>query len=420
MDKRIQKLFVTSWIIYFISYIGRLNYAASMLEIGITEGYSKSQLGAVVTALFISYGIGQLISGFLGDRFSPKPLVTIGLCISALCNLCIFGSTAYWQLLAIWFVNGFAMSLLWSPILKVFTLYMPKDYLHQCCFKIQSSVALGTCCTYVLASTLLMRFSWRMIFLVASILLAFACILWNRLLTDLEAHVTPIQYEPVSKSTTTQTALQVDFKEVFLRSGLPCMMIAILMMGILKDGIMTWIPQMITDTFAVNSSFSILLSAILPLVNLIGIWGAKKLHEKSQQNDIKTSGILYVLSLASLILLTTFGTKQLIVCLFLFAIVTSSMLGINTILVSVLPTYFAPYNKVSTVAGILNSTMYLGSALCGYGLGRFTDSFGWTQTLWLLVGFAALGFVTCLLPSSPWRRFKHTNRLNQSLEKGAA
>ncbi|MGL4735822.1 MAG: MFS transporter [Cellulosilyticaceae bacterium] len=411
MDKRIQKLFVTSWVIYFISYIGRLNYAASMLEIGITEGYSKSQLGAVVTALFISYGIGQLISGFLGDRFSPKPLVTIGLCVSAICNLFIFSSNAYWQLLAVWFVNGFAMSLLWSPILKVFTLYMPKDYLHQCCFKIQSSVALGTCCTYVLASTLLIRFNWRMIFLVASILLICACILWNRLLADLEAHVTPIQYEPVTpeESAARAATLTVDFKEVFLKSGLPCMLIAILMMGILKDGIMTWIPQMITDTFAVNSSFSILLSALLPLVNLIGIWAAKRLYERNGQNDIKTSAVLYVASLISLILLTTFGTKQLIMCLILFAIVTSSMLGINTILVSVLPTYFAPYNKVSTVAGILNSTMYLGSALCGYGLGRFTDSFGWTQTLWLLVGFAALGLLTCLLPTKPWRAFKKSH-----------
>lgn len=379
-----------------------------MLEIGITEGYSKSQLGAVVTALFISYGVGQLISGFLGDRFSPKPLVTIGLCVSALCNLCIFTSNAYWQLLAVWFVNGFSMSLLWSPILKVFTLYMPKDYLRQCCFKIQSSVALGTCCTYVLASVLLVRFNWRLIFLIASILLACACILWNRLLSDLQKHVTPVQYEPVTpaESEARQAAMIIDFKQVLLKSGLPCMLIAILMMGILKDGIMTWIPQLITDSFAVTSSFSIFLSALLPLVNLIGIWGAKKIHEASQQDDIKTSAILYLLSLSSLVLLATFGTKQLVLCLILFAVVTSSMLGINTILVSVLPTYFAPFNKVSTVAGILNSTMYLGSALCGYGLGKFTDSFGWTQTLWLLVFFAALGLVTCLLPTKPWKKFK--------------
>ncbi|MGL4346320.1 MAG: MFS transporter [Cellulosilyticaceae bacterium] len=402
MDKRIQKLFVTCWVIYFISYIGRLNYAASMLEIGLSEGYNKSQLGGIVTALFISYGIGQLISGFLGDKLSPRPMVTTGLCLAALCNLFVFCSHTYWQLLLLWFINGFAMSLLWSPMIKVFTLYMPPDYLRQCCFRIQSSVALGTCSTYILCSLLLSQWSWRIIFLVASILLMIACVLWNLTLSDVLKNCTPISIV----TSTQQNIVTSSIKQLILRSGLPFICIAVLTMGVLKDGIMTWIPQLITDTFSVNSSFSILLSAILPLVNLLGIWGAKKLHERTHQDEIKTSAILYILSLVSLILLVTYGTKNLIACLLFFAIVTSCMLGINTILVSVLPTYFAPYNKVSTVAGIANATMYLGSALCGYGLGTFTESYGWPQTLCLLVLICFVGLLTCLMPFKIWQRFK--------------
>lgn len=409
-QKMLTKLFAISWIVYFISYIGRLNYAASMIEIGKSEGYTTIQLGMVVTALFISYGIGQLISGLIGDYYSPRLLVGLGLIGCAICNVLVFLSSTYWQIVVIWAFNGFALSLIWPPIVKLYSKYMPKDYLHKCCFNIQTSVALGTFFTYILCSGLLTIWNWRTIFLFTAVLLVGAAFFWNKVIKEIEVYAD--QYgeaeEIVVEGTkeNKETGEQTTFLKLMITSGLMVILVAVLIMGFLKDGIMTWVPQYITDTFGANSYFSIFLTALLPLVNLSGLYVMKYINSKNENDDLKTTAIFYVVSMISLILLVLVGGKSMYLSVFFFAIVTSCMLGINTILVSILPTYFIKYNKTSFVAGLTNCITYLGSALCGYGLGALVEGYGWNATSLVLVGICIIGIVACIIARPMWQKFK--------------
>lgn len=85
-------LFWLCWIAYFSTYIGRLNYSASLTGIILSEGFSKGQAGMIGTAFFFAYGAGQFVSGFLGDRLAPKKMVFTGLMVSGLCNLAMAGA----------------------------------------------------------------------------------------------------------------------------------------------------------------------------------------------------------------------------------------------------------------------------------------------------------------------------------------
>ena len=51
---------------YFVSYITRINYGTVLLEIVNSEGITKMAASMAVTGSFVTYGIGQLISGWLG------------------------------------------------------------------------------------------------------------------------------------------------------------------------------------------------------------------------------------------------------------------------------------------------------------------------------------------------------------------
>ena len=62
-------LFCTA--VYAVSYLTRINYSAVLVEIIKSEGYSKSSASMALTALFITYGFGQVISGFLGVKLKP-------------------------------------------------------------------------------------------------------------------------------------------------------------------------------------------------------------------------------------------------------------------------------------------------------------------------------------------------------------
>lgn len=153
---------------------------------------------------------------------------------------------------------------------------MPKDYLHKCCFNIQTSVALGTFFTYILCSGLLTIWNWRTIFLVTAVLLVGAAFFWNQVIKEIEVYAD--EYGQVEEIVVTGTGENKEMNEetTFLKltitSGLMVILVAGLIMGFLKEGIMTWVPQYITDTFGANSYFSIFLTALLPLVNLSGLY----------------------------------------------------------------------------------------------------------------------------------------------------
>lgn len=84
------------------------------------------------------------------------------------------------------------------------------------------------------------------------------------------------------------------------------------------------------------------------------------------------------------------------------------MMGINLMLVSFIPTNFLKRGRVSTVSGILNSTVYIGSSISTFGLGVVADLFGWSILIRFLCLFAAMGLVFCLCAIPEWKKFSST------------
>ena len=66
------------------------------------------------------------------------------------------------------------------------------------------------------------------------------------------------------------------------------------------------------------------------------------------------------------------------------------------LLVCMLPAYFKRHGKVSTAAGVLNSFTYIGSAVSTYGFASLSENLGWSFTIVMWIGVAALGCALCL------------------------
>lgn len=74
---------------YMVSYITRINYGAIISEMEAATAVSRDLLSMALTGSFITYGAGQIVSGVLGDRISPKKLVSCGLMVTVAMNLLI-------------------------------------------------------------------------------------------------------------------------------------------------------------------------------------------------------------------------------------------------------------------------------------------------------------------------------------------
>ena len=80
-------------LVYFASYVMRINIAVMMVKICGEMQLQKSELSVVVVALTVCYAVGQVISGFLGDHIRPTRLLFFGLLTAVACNVRSFSAT---------------------------------------------------------------------------------------------------------------------------------------------------------------------------------------------------------------------------------------------------------------------------------------------------------------------------------------
>ena len=74
-------------IVYFASYVTRINFAAIIQSVVSDTGYLKSDLSLVLVILSITYGTGQIINGIISDKINPKLVISIGLSLACLINI---------------------------------------------------------------------------------------------------------------------------------------------------------------------------------------------------------------------------------------------------------------------------------------------------------------------------------------------
>lgn len=402
-------LFITCWVTYFLSYMGRYNYSAAMVEIGADMGYTTSELGLIATVLFVTYGVGQVVGGIIGDYLRPRTMAFCGVAVSAVCNIIAGCSQNYGMLLVAWGFNGLAQSLIWLPILSLFAMYMPEQVMYKACVNIQSSCAVGSCVTYVLTAGLVAVANWRVIFILAGVLLAAAAVWWQFTLRKVERYSEQygVRPETVVGEAKEEAAppKSMGVWKLLMTSGAMATLIPLICMGILRDGVNTWVPEYAVTTFGASTSISIFLTAFLPLINLCGVYIVPVLNKKIS-NEEHVAALMYLVSAVAVLALMLFGRINLILTIVLFAMVTSSMTGCNTALISLMPTAFARWGRTSSIGGIMNAATYVGSALSGYGIGLLAEKSGWgaAQILWMVV--CVLSVVLCMIIAPVWKKFK--------------
>ena len=162
--KAVSRLAMLFTLMYMVSYITRINYGAIISEMVNDTGYSKSMLSMALTGSFITYGAGQIISGFLGDRFSPKKLLSFGLGLSILMNLTVPFCQNPYQMLGVWCVNGFAQSFMWPPLVRLMTHYLSMEDYSKVSVKVSWGGSFGTLVVYFLSPVLIQWLGWKSVF----------------------------------------------------------------------------------------------------------------------------------------------------------------------------------------------------------------------------------------------------------------
>lgn len=384
-DKKAVRITLLCSLLYFCSYITRKSFAACIVGISSAEGIADYMLSMSVTGLFITYGIGQLVSGYLGDRLPPKYVIAGGLFTSAVMNLFIPFCTSPWTMLIIWCVNGFAQSMIWPPLVKLLATELNAADYKRACFYVSCGCELGTIAVYVIPFLCIPVYGWRLVFYVCGGLAGIMVVLWLLLMKP--ENTSAKKVEKSGKSA-------VKFPKVMIFM-LGAVMVAIAAQGAIKDGIITWMPSVMKEVFSLKNETAILSGVVLPIFAIISFRIAAALNKKLT-NDVTCAAVLFGVGTVSLLCMFFFGMKNTWLGMVLLMLSTGSMHGVNLMLISMLPQKFGKYGRVSFATGLLNTCTYVGSAVSAYGIALFKTSFGWGNTFLLWSGIALLGLACCI------------------------
>lgn len=394
-QKEISKYIWLFSITYMVSYITRINYGAIILEIEQATQISKTLLSITVTGSAITYGTGQIISGICGDKISPKKLISYGLLLSVCMNALIPFCQNHYQMVAVWCVNGFAQAFMWPPMVRLMsTLFTMETYKKES-VKVSWGSSAGTILVYLISPLLIATVGWKYVFWISALCGIIMLIVWNRTCCDIDykAETKAVSYGQGKSSW-----------KILLSPLMFGIMAAIVLQGMLRDGVTTWMPTYISETYHLSSVISILTSVVLPIFSIVCCEVTAKLYRKYFKNPLLCAGVIFGTgALATIVLLLVTGNSAALSVVFA-ALLTGTMHGVNVMLISMLPPFFQKYGNVSTVSGVLNSCTYIGSAISTYGIALLSEKFNWSFTIFIWLLIALLGTVMCLVCVRPWNK----------------
>lgn len=391
--KEIGRLALLFSVTYMVSYITRINYGAVISEMEKSMQISKSMLSMALTGSFITYGAGQIISGICGDRFSPKKLVLCGLAVTLVMNLLIPICQNAFQMLFIWCINGFAQAFMWPPLVRLMTTLLSSEDYKRTTAKVSWGSSIGTIVIYLLSPLLISAFGWRSVFIFSAASALVMIFIWNKYSYDIPTE---------KKSIDIRNEKSVN--KIFFNPLMIGIMLVIILQGMLRDGVTTWMPSYLAETYNISNLITILTGVVLPVFSIVCFQIATRIYRKKVKNPISCACIFFFVGMISAFILLLYTGHNAVVSVLSSAALTGCMHGVNLMLLCMIPPFFEKTKNVSTVSGVLNSCTYIGSAVSTYLIAFLSEKIGWNFNLMIWFAITVLGTFISFLCIKPWNK----------------
>ncbi len=372
-------------IVYFTSYLTRYGFNALLNQIITSGTLPKTITAGISTGAFITYGLGQIVMGMISDRFDPKKMIVLGLSGTAICNLGMFFIQKPIVLAVIWCVNGCFQAMLWPPLVRIMAeLYDSHGYKKSIEY-ISYASALGKMSVYVLAAFFIFIGLWRSTFIFTAGVAIIAAIIWIRLMNTVpearacgKSDIASDNEDKKENDKHESKKAQPFPKKLLIMFVIP-VGAAIIVQGMLREGISTWMPSYMTEVLGLEPSQSAIVSIILPVFSLLGIKLSAILIKK--MTELRAAWIMFGITTILCGTMVFATGRSTIAMAALMACSAGCVDCINTLLINYLPSRFVKLGRAAGTAGLFNAFTYVGSAASIYGVAVVSDAFGWTTTL---------------------------------------
>ena len=351
---------------------------------------SDERMGALTTALFITYMVTAPFTGWLGDRFRRKPLIVAGVVLWSLATLVTFWVHDYWSLYFRHALVGVGEATFGIFAPAVLSDFFPARDRNRVLSFFYLAIPLGAAMGYLVGGQLGERYGWRTPFLVAAVPGLLIALLYAVFATEPKrGGADAAEGAPCGPLVARPTADELfqNFWGLFRNPGYLTATLGMAMMVFALGGISTWMPTFLNRFAGMSvSKAAFLLGAMTAgngiVATALGGWLAQRWLRTNHR-------ALYLLSAWSMILamplaaVTFFGPVQWAVpalaaaqfflflntgplnaaiCNSVSSAVRSSAIALNLFLIHALGDTFSP-QIIGHISGMAHSNLRIGLGL---------------------------------------------------------
>lgn len=398
---------------YGTYYLCRQNFSMIMPAFMEEFGYTKTQLGWVLTIASVVYGVGKFVNGYISDKSNARYFMVIGLICSAITTFIMGFSDSLLFLGAFLIINHWFQSMGWPPAARMITHWFAPNELGTKWALGAASHQIGGAITLIFSGYLVATLGWRYAFFIPSITaIIIAIILFNRLReSPKELGFPPVEAykrgeeSKEDSSENNLSNLEILYR-VFANRNMWYICFANMCVYIVRIGIIFWAPLFLKEFKGIPLSQAGWQVAAYEVTGLLGGFAAGWFSDKIMHGQRGPVGALFMICLAIALIIfwyipedyTYFSTLSLIfVGFFVYG---------PQVLVGVASADFASKKAVGTANGFAGTMGYVGSGLSGICVGVLIDHWGWSSAFIFFISAALIGSIFFLLT---WRGVKKSN-----------
>ena len=393
--KKAVKIGTMCFFSYLAVYLAR-NVLSTVTPQMQSQGFSKEAIGVASSVYFITYAVGQLINGAVGDKIKARYMMSFGLALAGISNFLFslintMNVDAYGQIPFAAYVaygcTGFFLAMIYGPMTKVVAENTEMPYTTRCSLGYTFASYFGSPVAGMLATFL----AWQSVFAVSSaVLLVMAVVLFVAFLIYEKKGI--IVY---NRFKTEKGGGKGNIKALFKRQIVKFSLVSILT-GVVRTSVLFWLPTYFNERLLYTETQSTTIFTVASLFISCGAFIVVFIYEKLGHDLDKT--VLLMFSAAAVLFILTFAVTNPILNIILIVLSIMASNGAATMLWSRYCPGLRDTGIVSGVTGFLDFLSYMAAAAANFVFPFLIEqkSWSWESVVLIWFGLMVVGIIISL------------------------
>jgi len=369
-------------------------------------GFTKRQMGEIITTALIAYACGQIVNGLLTDRLGGKRAMLIGAAGTVVMNI-LFGVASFWGLLWLFVVirgiDGYMQAFGAPGMVKINAAWFRHNERGRFAGIFGFMINLGRFGIFKIGPALLAGFSflgliqipplhWRWLFWIPA---GIAILVGTCMALVVKDTPEEVKFPPVNPEEEVGGQVQANvfdvFKTIVTNPVIWIIALAYACTGSVRQGIDQWFPRFMQEVHHVDyqSAQFQFLGFLIPFVASLGSLASGYISDTVfGGRRAPVAAALYFLE--TIIILAAAQFHSVNAAIFFLVLISLTANATHSILGTAAAMDIGGAKMAGFASGLIDSFQYFGGSLAGILLGAFLDR-SWDWYFYFMAPFGLIG-----------------------------